>query len=522
MLKAQVCVIDFGSQYSQLLVRKTRELGFSCEITSPSSFSLDKSAHKAVILSGGPDSVLKISREEKDLYFNILDELKEEKIPTLGVCFGFQLLSLYYGGVVEKGIFGEYGQTRVFKEKSEVAYTWPESFDVWMSHFDHVVKIPKGTKSILKTAGGVIAALKFDDANILALQFHPEVHHTAHGSEILLSFYEEVAQIKKDWSISNLQETILNDLPDLEGKKVLCAFSGGIDSFVAAALLSKKLSKDDLYCIYINNGLMRPQDERHIEELKRESNLNIEIIDASDRFLNGLEGVFDPEKKRKIIGKLFIDCFEERSNEIEKEKNINFHYLLQGTLYPDVIESHSPHSSGGKSSTIKSHHNVGGLPEKMKLKLLEPLRFLFKDEVRLLGENLGLHHHWIYRHPFPGPGLAVRILGSINREDLEIARLADEVLFSELKNHNLYQMTWQALAVLLPIHSVGVKGDERVYEKVICIRAVSSVDGMTADATDFPSSFLKAVSSRMTAEIKGIVRVVYDLSSKPPATIEWE
>jgi GMP synthase (glutamine-hydrolysing) len=355
----------------------------------------------------------------------------------------------------------------------------------------------------------------------MGLQFHPEVAHSVKGKEILEYFIKDVAKLESDWTSQSVLEDCLEQVRQVKGSKVLCAFSGGVDSLVAA-VLAQKILGDDLYCFFVDHGLLRPQDLHHIEVLKEKTNLHIEILDVKNEFLSRLEGVKDPEQKRKIIGTTFIEVFEKKLNEYQDQKGIHFEYLLQGTLYPDVIESLSPHKVGGKSVTIKSHHNVGGLPERMKLKLLEPLRFLFKDDVRMMGTEMGLDHDWVYRHPFPGPGIGVRVLGELSADSIRKVQESDQILFEELKAHNLYDSTWQAFTVLLPVKTVGVKGDGRVYEEVIALRMVNSQDGMTASVTELPWSFLNRVSSRICNEIKGVTRVVYDITSKPPGTIEWE
>jgi GMP synthase (glutamine-hydrolysing) len=390
-----------------------------------------------------------------------------------------------------------------------------------MSHSDHVSTLPKNFKLILQSENGLTAGIKHEYRPLIGLQFHPEVHHTLHGKEILSFFLENIAQLEKDWSSKTMLESGFEAVHHVKGKKVLCAFSGGVDSLVAATLTQRVIG-DDLYCFFVDNGLLRPQDMTTIKMLQEKTSLNIEVIDASELFLKALHQQKDPEAKRKIIGKTFIDVFEKKVHEFESSHGIKFEYLLQGTLYPDVIESHSHHSSGGKSVTIKSHHNVGGLPERMHLKLLEPLRFLFKDEVRAMGLELGLEHDWVYRHPFPGPGIGVRVLGELTRDHIRKVQESDQILFEELKAQKLYDTTWQAFTVLLPVKTVGVKGDGRAYEEVIALRLVNSQDGMTASVTELPWSFLNKVSSRICNEVKGVTRVVYDITSKPPGTIEWE
>jgi GMP synthase (glutamine-hydrolysing) len=356
---------------------------------------------------------------------------------------------------------------------------------------------------------------------VVGLQFHPEVQHSTHGKEVLQWFLRDVAKLTSDWSGATMLEACRTEVATAKGEKVLCAFSGGVDSLVAAMITHQVLGTD-LHCIFVDNGLLRPQDLHHIRVLRNKTPLHVTIVDAKAEFLGNLAGVTEPEQKRKIIGKTFIDVFERQVGLYASERGIKFTRLLQGTLYPDVIESLSPHQQGGKSSTIKSHHNVGGLPERMNLKLLEPLRFLFKDEVRKMGEELGLAHDWVWRHPFPGPGIGVRVLGELTADNIRKVQESDQVLFEELKAHDLYASTWQAFTVLLPVKTVGVKGDGRVYEEVIALRMVNSQDGMTATVTELPWSFLAKTSTRICNEVKGITRVVYDLTSKPPGTIEWE
>jgi GMP synthase (glutamine-hydrolysing) len=511
-----VWIVDFGSQYTQLITRKMRELGFASEIMTleESLERLKRSKPRALVLSGGPQSVFEDTTDYTPFFV-------DQNLPILGVCYGMQILGQFFGGKVEKGVQGEYGPATIHGVNDFKIPGCPVTHDVWMSHSDHVAIIPNDFTKILESHNSLTAGIQHNSRPILGLQFHPEVQNTVHGKEILGYFLKSVAGLKEDWNGKAMLQGCLDEVAKVKGQKVLCAFSGGVDSLVAAMLTHQVIGKD-LYCFFVDNGLLRPQDLHHIKLLKDKTPLHIEIIDAKEEFLGNLAGVNDPEEKRKIIGKTFIDIFEKKVKSYADSHGIHFDHLLQGTLYPDVIESLSPHKKGGKSSTIKSHHNVGGLPERMKLKLLEPLRFLFKDEVRAMGEELGLPHDWVWRHPFPGPGIGVRVLGAVDEKSVVKVQLSDQILFEELKNHHLYSSTWQAFTVLLPVKTVGVKGDGRVYEEVIALRLVNSQDGMTATVTEMPWSVLAKISSRICNEVAGVTRVVYDLTPKPPGTIEWE
>ncbi len=507
----EILILDFGSQYTQLIARKVREQNVYCEIV-PFNFPLEEARQKnlkGIILSGGPASVLAddayICDEE---YFNL-------GVPILGICYGLQLMGRIMGGKLVRSTDREYGPAQFMPTKESPLWDGlMEQSQVWMSHGDTLVELPPGFENIGKTLQVQHAAIANPDKNMYALQFHPEVYHTERGREILGGFLKNVCQTTSEWTMESFIEDSIEKIRNQVGEsRVLCAVSGGVDSSVCALLLSQAIGKN-LVAVFVNNGLLRKNEALQvIEEL---ANLNVDIrnVDASDLFLSRLAGVIDPEEKRKIIGRTFIEVFDQQASELGE-----IDYLAQGTLYPDVIESVS---FKGPSATIKSHHNVGGLPEKMNMKLIEPLRELFKDEVRVLGEKLGLKRELLWRHPFPGPGLAVRILGEITPQRLHLVREADDIFISALHEFGEYDNVWQAFCVLLPVQAVGVMGDERTYENVVALRAVCSTDGMTADWARLPAPLLQHVSSTIVNKIKGINRVVYDVSSKPPATIEWE
>lgn len=508
-----IIILDFGSQYTQLIARRVREQGVYCEI-HPFHLSADEIAArqpKGVILSGGPSSVTDedAPRVSPDLYDKV-------NAPILGICYGMQLVAADLGGSIAPAARREYGRAKVkVLSGAPALFTGlPFDLDVWMSHGDHVTRLPDGFTQTA-TTGEVVTAMDNSSRGIYCVQFHPEVSHTPLGREILRNFLFDICGCKGDWTpsqfikeeVAKLRETVGDD-------SVICGLSGGVDSTVAAMLVHEAIG-DRQTCIFVNNGLLRYREfEDTLDVYNNNLHLNVIGVDASLDFYEVLKDVVDPEKKRKAIGAKFIDVFETEANRIGGAK-----WLVQGTLYPDVIESVSLR---GASVTIKSHHNVGGLPEKMNLKLIEPLRELFKDEVRLIGKDLGIPDEILQRHPFPGPGLGVRILGDITPEKVDLLQKADRIFIEELKNFDLYKDVWQAFAVLLPVASVGVMGDFRTYEKTVALRAVTSTDGMTADWARLPHDFLAAVSSRITSEVRGVNRVVYDITSKPPGTIEWE
>lgn len=516
-----ILILDFGSQYTQLIARKTREFKVYSEIhpynLNIKSYIKEKSKSynvKGVILSGGPASVLektspKISKADVDF-------LVKSKIPVLGICYGMQLICHLFKGKLHESLERQYGHMKIYIFKdSEMFRGVGNQINVWMSHGDSVDMIPDGFSPSSKSLEGVICSMESEKMKIYCVQFHPEVHHTESGRSMLYNFVFGICKVKNLFEPDSFIESKTEEIKQTAGKSiVICALSGGVDSSVAAVLAHKALG-DNLTCIHIDNGLMRKGESRKVVDLfEKHFKMKLIFVDASELFLQRLENVFDPEQKRKIIGKTFIDVFEK---EAKKIKNVK--YLVQGTLYPDVIESVS---HKGPSATIKTHHNVGGLPAKMKLKLIEPFRELFKDEVREIGVKLGLTRNFIYRHPFPGPGLSIRILSNVTREKLEILREVDEIFITELKKNELYDKIWQAFSVLLPVQTVGVMGDNRSYENVVGLRAVTSTDGMTADFYHFEKKFLSAVSNKIINNVKGVNRVVYDISSKPPATIEWE
>lgn len=498
-----IAIIDLGSQYTMLIARRVREIGVYSEILPP-DISLKKIGNAdGIILSGGPSSVYK----EKPL---LNPEIFNIGKPILGICLGMQTLAYILGGKVEKG-HREYGNAEINLDISSPLFkNLPESFSVWMSHQDEVTHLPEGFKVIARSKNVKIAGM--ERKNLFGLQFHPEVVHTENGDKIFENFVIGICKVKRDWTPELFIETKIEEIKGTVGKKrVVTALSGGIDSTVTSTLLYRAIGKR-LTPIFVDTGLLRKNEKKEIE--KRFSYLNVHIVDASSDFLSALSGIIEPEEKRKIIGNKFIEIFER-----EAKKFGDVEFLAQGTLYPDRIESKSQY---GPSFTIKTHHNVGGLPKKLGFKLIEPLKNLFKDEVRKVGKALGLPNEVIMRHPFPGPGLAVRIIGELTQDRIDILRNADDIFIEELKSSNLYDKIWQAFAIFLPIKTVGVMGDKRTYENVIALRAVTSLDGMTAAPFKFPYEILTKIGDRIIREVSGVNRVVYDITSKPPATIEWE
>jgi GMP synthase (glutamine-hydrolysing) len=502
----KVIILDFGSQYTQLIARRVRELNIYSEIYAYDHCPNIDDEVKAVILSGSKNSV------NSDSPYIIDVDALAAKVPVLGICYGSQLIAHLKGGKVTPSKVREYGRAHIHTKPSTLFDGLPPQQEVWMSHSDTITDCPENFNVIASTDDIPVAAYQVKDTNIYGLQFHPEVSHTQHGTDILRNFLYQICQIAPDWtpahfvdqSIAQLQQTIGNE-------KVLLALSGGVDSSVAAALLHKAIGSN-LICVFVDNGLLRKNEYEQVLQSYQSMGLNIKGVDAKALFYARLKGLTDPEAKRKAIGKAFIDVFEEAASQ---EKDIRF--LAQGTIYPDVVESFGKHSS-----TIKSHHNVGGLPEKMKLKVVEPLRLLFKDEVRRVGASVQVPERILQRHPFPGPGLGIRILGEVTAEKVRLLQEADDIFIQSLHQYELYHTTWQAGAILLPVQTVGVMGDERTYENCVALRAVVSVDGMTADWAHLPYEFLAKVSNDIINRVKGINRVVYDISSKPPATIEWE
>ena len=508
-MESKVLIIDFGSQYTQLIARRVRELNVYCEIFSYDNLPKKILEYSAVILSGSPFSVHSKNAPKIDI-----TKIKGN-IPILGICYGAQFLANYYGGVVGKSSSREYGRAKlVIYDSSNLLDGFKNESQVWMSHADTINKLPFGSEKLASTEDVNNAAFKFKSEHTFAIQFHPEVYHTTFGIKLLENFLVKISKIKQTWTPDSfIKMTVKKIKYKIKKDKVILGLSGGVDSSVAAILINKAIG-DDLICVFVNNGLLRKGEFESVLSQYKNMGLNIIGVDKSKQFLNNLKGVTDPEEKRKIIGNTFIDVFDEEAKKIK-----NVEWLAQGTIYPDVIESQSVK---GPSATIKSHHNVGGLPDFMKLKIIEPLRMLFKDEVRRVGKTLKIDDSILGRHPFPGPGLGIRILGDITFEKVSLLQEVDSIFINSLKEEGLYDTIWQAGAILLPVQSVGVMGDERTYEKCVVLRAVSSTDGMTADWINLPYEFLQKVSNKIINNVIGVNRVVYDVSSKPPSTIEWE
>jgi GMP synthase (glutamine-hydrolysing) len=511
-----IVVLDFGAQYSQLIARRIRELNvFSVVLPCTASLNEIKNYRPAgIVLSGGPSSVYDPDAPPAD------EQVLHLGLPVLGICYGLQFMVYKLGGKVRAADKREYGhaQVELLSNDSPLFRSLRGPVAVWMSHGDEALELPPGFE-LIATTSNAVAAIQYPAKKWYAVQFHPEVHHTPQGTEILRNFVFEICGLKPNWTPQSfIDETVASVRQTVGNGRVICALSGGVDSSVAAELVHRAIG-DQLTCIFVNNGVLRKNEFVNVQKNLREKlGLNIDAVDASERFLNRLAGVIEPEKKRKIIGNEFIAVFEEEAHRLEQLHG-KVEWLVQGTLYPDVIESRSVR---GPSQTIKSHHNVGGLPDVMKLKLIEPLKDLFKDEVRKIGRDLGMPEELLQRQPFPGPGLAVRILGEVTAERVALLQEADDIVVTEIKKAGLYKKIWQSFAVLLPVMSVGVMGDMRTYAYTCAIRAVHSEDGMTADWVPLPHEVLKTISSRIVNEVQGINRVVYDVTSKPPGTIEWE
>ncbi|MDB9932209.1 glutamine-hydrolyzing GMP synthase [Flavobacteriales bacterium] len=509
-MEKMILILDFGSQYTQLIARRLRELNVYCEIHPYTNIPKIESHVIGVILSGSPFSVRSADAPNPDL-----SEIKG-KLPLLGVCYGAQLLAHSSGGSVMPSETREYGRANLsfIDQSNELVSGMTDGSQVWMSHGDTIKELPSGYEIISSTTDVAVAGYKVNGEKTYGIQFHPEVYHSSEGAILLKNFVVDICGSKQDWTPDAFVETTVAELQEKIGDdKVILGLSGGVDSTVAAMLLHKAIG-ENLHCIFVDNGLLRKNEFEEVLKNYEHLGLNVKGVNASKLFYDELAGLTDPEEKRKAIGKVFVDVFDEESKKVEGAS-----WLAQGTIYPDVIESIS---TGGPSQTIKSHHNVGGLPDYMKLKVVEPLRALFKDEVRRVGKSIGLNQGLLGRHPFPGPGLAIRILGDITEEKVRILQEVDHIFIQGLRDNNLYDEVWQAGVILLPVQSVGVMGDERTYENAVALRAVSSTDGMTADWCHLPYEFLAKVSNDIINKVKGINRVTYDISSKPPATIEWE
>ncbi len=511
--RATVLILDFGSQYSQLIARRVREASVYCELvpgTTPWS-ELAMKTPSALILSGGPASVYEPGAPQVD------PAALKAGIPVLGICYGMQLIAHHLGGEVEPGPRREFGPAVLEVEDADGLFAGlPAEMPVWMSHGDHIPKIPPGFRGLARSANSRYAAFS-NDAGIMGIQFHPEVVHTPHGRDILRNFLYRVSGLTPTWTAgSYIAEAVATIRSTVGGGRVLCALSGGVDSAVAATLVDRAIG-DQLTCVFVNNGLLRKEEaERVLEVMHRDLDLNIRYVDASERFLTALRGITDPEEKRRTVGRVFIEVFEAEAKAIGE-----IDFLAQGTLYPDVIES-TASDTAATAVKIKTHHNVGGLPPGLRFKLIEPLRYLFKDEVRAVGAELGMPDDMVWRQPFPGPGLAIRCLGEVTEERLAILREADWVVVDEIKKNGLYRQVWQSFAVLTPLETVGVQGDYRTYSNVVAVRVVTSDDAMTADWARIPYEVLARISNRITNEVEGVNRVVFDITSKPPGTIEWE